>query len=397
MKPSARAAAVAAFFALLVLGLLTGDDARVVTQTSFGQVPFAHGALFDLLHELDLPVARSFVAPDALPPGATIWWIEPDGVTGPPPDVEARPRAEPPSPLRGDALAGFIERGGTAVVLLPAGAGCDVPSVESLAGVALPARRAIQAEACAEKEPKPATLAVSSGAASPTRAIELVAPRVFDAAADELAGFRFVASIDEQPFVLERAIGAGRLVIGADARFVTNEWLDHADAALLAFDLVRAYGTPRIDEHEHGMTTQRGATAYLVRSPALPFFAGLALLAIAIAWSGAALPKRAIADDDPRAPTLESFVASMANLYAATGDYARVLDRARELAARRLRRHFGLPPDAPVAELLGRLARRRRLPADGLGVLSHGARVRDAAELDRAVAALDALVEEAVS
>jgi hypothetical protein len=30
-------------------------------------------------------------------------------------------------------------------------------------------------------------------------------------------------------------------------------------------------------------------------------------------------------------------------------------------------------------------------------VLSHGARVRDAAELDRAVAALDALVEEAVS
>jgi len=399
MRPSARAAAVAAFFALLVLGLLTGQDPRDLGQTSFGKLPLAYGAWFDLLRELGLPVARSFVRPDALPAGATVWWIEPNGLakSAPPPDADEPPR--PPSPLAGAPLAGFALRGGTAVVLLPVGLDPAPPAVEAVAGLAVPARHARVSADVDAKDAAPTALQVIEPGpiASLARSLVLEAPVVFDADDDALGDWRVAAWLDGAPFVLERTIGARRHVVAADARFVSNRWLDQGDAALLAMDLVRAYGTPRIDEHEHGIAAQRGTLAYLARSPAAPFFAALALVGLAIAWSGAALPRRTLVDADPDAPTLESFVASLARLYAATGDHARVLERARELAARRLRRHFGLSPDAPVDRLLERLARTRRLPAPGLEVLSRGAPVRDAAGLERAVAALDQLVEEAVS
>jgi hypothetical protein len=399
MSASARAAAVAAFFALLLLGLLTGDDPRDFTQTSFGKLPFAYGAVFDLLRELGLPVARSFAGPDALSAGATVWWIEPNGLvkSAPPPDAESHP--QPPSPLAGAPLAGFVERGGTAVVLLPVGLDGAASAVETVAGLAVPARHVIASPHGADaEEGTPTGAQVEPGPiASRARSLVVDAPVVFDADDGALGDWRVAAKLGGEPFVLERAVGDGRLVLGADPRFLSNQWLDRGDAALLAVDLVRAYGTPHIDERAHGITAQRGTLAYLARSPAAPFFAALALVGLVLAWNGAALPRRTLVDADPDAPTLESFVASLARLYAATGDHARVLARARELAARRLRRHFGLPPDAPVDRLLERLARTRRLPAPGLDVLSRGAPVRDAAGLERAVAALDQLVEEAVS
>jgi hypothetical protein len=56
-----------------------------------------------------------------------------------------------------------------------------------------------------------------------------------------------------------------------------------------------------------------------------------------------------------------------------------------------------MPPEASLETLVERLGRRRRLPAEGLALLARGGEVRRASDLDRAVAALDHLVEEAVS
>ena len=393
MSRAARVSAIACFFALVLLGTFFQTDRRAFTLTSFGQLPEAHGAFYELLRELELPVARSLVPPERLVPGTTIWWIEPEGVTrsGPEPDAA-------PSPLAGEAFAGWIEAGGTALVWLSA---ADDDAPPTLAGVSLPgrdwleARTAAAAEGAPTDEPAPAVVTGSSMARP--RTLELPDPRVFAEGGKEWEGWRVVARLDRQPFVIAHELGAGRLVVGADPRFLQNRWLDRADAALLAFDLVRAYGTPRIDEHEHGFTATRGAIAYLAASPASAFFVGLGLLALVVAWAGGAEPTRRVREADPSAPTLESFVDSLAQLYAATGDHARVFERCREVAARSLRRRLGMPAEAPLESLLERLGRRRQLPAEGLALLARGAVVRRASDLDRAVAALDHLVEEAAS
>jgi hypothetical protein len=392
MSRQATVSAVAAFFVLILAGLLTQGDSRLLTPTSFGAIPAGYRALYELLQESGLPVARSFAPPERLAPGRTIWWLEPkelaaaDGA-----QAEAEPAAaplgRPAHPLRGSALARWIEAGGTAVIAFPGAPG----AATRLAERDVPAR-APESLVLDEEQASLEALPVDGPLARGLRMLELPAPVVF--LDPDPKAWRTVAHLGGKPFVLESALGRGRLVVASDARFLSNAWLDRADAAPFAIDLVRAYGVPWIDEHEHGFAASQGALAYLAGSPALPFFAGLALLALAFAWFGAAWPARRGEDFDPSAPTLETFVASLARLYAATQDHARVLDRYRELTARRLRRALGLPPDAPLAQLSERLARRPRVPREALALLAGPTGVRDEAELRRAVAALDGLLME---
>lgn len=209
--------------------------------------------------------------------------------------------------------------------------------------------------------------------------------------------WQVVARLDGHPFALERRLGRGRLVLVADAAFLSNRWLDRGDDAPLALDLARAYGAPHFDELSHGLGRPRSGLAYLLHSCALPFFLGLALLGAAWAWRGAALPPRCVAELDPSAPTLDSFVDSLAALYARSGDHARVFESYRELTARLLRRHFGLHPETPKETLVARLERRRGIGEEGLRLLAEGAPVRSRGELEQAVAVLDRMAEQATS
>lgn len=397
MSVSARVAAVGAFFALMLVGLLLGGDARELTPTSFGKAPLGHGAVYDLLRELGFDSARSFAGPEGLPPGATVWWIQPnEGCEAP--------------PLAGDAFGQWLAGGGKAAVFLPA----RLDACASLAGLPLPAREVDLGAA----PPEPEEETVASEAGSEPRAavlegpllraarrLELPAPVCFvpetagsgaEGAGVGKGAFEVAATLDGRPFALARTVGAGRLLVVADGRFLENRWLGRADAAPLAIDVALALGTPWIDERGHGLVPSRGTLAYLARSPAVLPFAGLALLALAFAWWGAAEPARRVPEVDPAGPTLETYVQSMAGLYAATSDNARVLARYRELTARRLRRHLGLPPDAPLATLAERLARRASLSPGGLEELSSEQPVGTAAALARAAARLDRLVEEAI-
>src|SRR5206468_12748851 len=106
-----RVSAVAAFGVLLVVGMLTGEDPRPLSPTTFGTVPAGYRALFELLTELGFPVTRSHVTPDALAPPATRWWLEARGLCRVPLRGAVAPRD-----WRGGS---WVEAGGPAVVFLP--------------------------------------------------------------------------------------------------------------------------------------------------------------------------------------------------------------------------------------------------------------------------------------
>jgi hypothetical protein len=370
---SRRVRLILAMLALLAIVDFCSQREQATTPSSYGTVPKGHGAVFELLSELELVRGRSLAAASRLEPGGTIWWIEPSQV------CDARiASAGQVDILDPDAVrwpvASWIEAGGTAVVLLePPGPG-KVPC-DAIAGVALPARVRLEGAGRIAGRVAPAGR-------------ELDDPRLhgFEAALD----WQVAARADGSPFVLERVLGDGVLVVLADAGFVRNEALDRADSALLAVDLARAYGAPRIDEHEHGFAPELDAIGYLLQSSASPVFAGLALLFVLVAWRGNALPARSVSENDSKAPTLESFVASMAALYRRTGDHARVLERYRELCAARLRRHFRLPAGVSVDALAERIEATGR-SADRL---RSAATVSTASELRAAVRRLDELVEE---
>jgi hypothetical protein len=193
---------------------------------------------------------------------------------------------------------------------------------------------------------------------------------------------------------LERQWGAGRLVVVADTGFTRNQWLDSEDAAPLAVDLVRRYGIPVFDEREHGFLSETSAVRYLATSPAWPVFAGLLFLGALFAWWGTALPARSVEESDPETPTLATFVDSMAALYSRSRDHSRLLERYRQLTAARLRRHFGVSPEVPVAALAERIERDRQVALDALQRLTHRRRVDGAKELAAAARELDELVRE---
>jgi hypothetical protein len=416
MRRSARIAAVATFFALVAAGLLLEPGDRELTPTSFGVIPAGYGAAYDLLAELHLPVARSFAGPRTLASGRTVWWVEPAQACVTPAAPPAQAGAGAPDPWSGAPLAAWVADGGTAVVFLPADPSlCAAGS--TLAGLALPARRGGpepsapagapdggggapagatgaggappgDAPPVGPASPPARSVEVSGSALRRARRVMLPDPLTFE----DAGAWRVAAALEGRPFFLAHPIGKGRLVAVADPRFLQNRWLDAGDAAPLTLDLAATYGVPWFDERQHGFTATPGVVVYLVTSPALPFLAGVLLLAGLFAWHGAAVPRRSVAERDLAAPTLASYVDSLAGLYARTRDRRRVIERYRELTFRRLRRSYGLPPDASPASLLERLGRRRDVPPAELAFLAGGGSTEPAGAVERAVEALDSLV-----
>jgi hypothetical protein len=198
----------------------------------------------------------------------------------------------------------------------------------------------------------------------------------------------------DRPFVIESRLGEGRIVAVADGTFLRNAWLDGGDAALLAFDVVRTYGTPAIDEHAHRMRLSQSAAVLLSRLGALPVFLGLLALAGLVLWRRAAVPAGLPEPPPGVRPALDEFVASLAALYARSRDWPRLADHYRRFAVDRIRAHFGLPPETPLESLAARLREQGRASAEGVALLLPDAPVRGQAEWLARVRALDRLVEE---
>jgi hypothetical protein len=380
----------------MVVGILLPDGSECRTSTSFGTYPHGYRALFELLVELGFPVRRNFDPPDRIAAGSAVWWIAPDALC-----------------VREDEtvlweLTGLLDQGGTAVVFPPRGCA-------RLGALEIPERSARRdaAEASDEGEEEEADRDLFDRWLAgdftlgeiPTELQELVGTpgpglRRLDSPPllrfPEAGDFEVRARLEGAPFILEKRIGAGTLVLIADATFLANGFLDRADAAPLAVDLASHYGVSLVDEFSHGMHRESHPIAYLARSRALPVFAGLALLGLLALWRGSSLPRRCVDEVDLSAPALDRFVASLASLYARSRDKGRVAERYREFTLARLRRHFGLPAETPARQIVERLRRDRRLSPGLLGALTEPETPREETALRAQARRLDALVKEAV-
>jgi len=389
---------VAVTVLLTLVNWLLPPSPSPLSTSSFGYSGAGHGALFELLAELGVNRGRSLESARRLSGDATIWWIDPLGVC----DGRIALQGEV-DVLDADDVAwpgrDWLHAGGTAVVFLQAAEpGGPLPPeqeelalCDAIAGIELPRRIRLGAA----DGPASDGARVSGSLVRVPR--ELSMQRVF--AFEDRLDWQVLAEIragegPPAPFVLDRSVGDGRLVVIGDSGFTHNRWLDAADSAPLATDLVRSYGAPRFDEREHGFLPETSALRYLVRSRALPAIVGLALLGALYAWRGTALPARSVREFDPAVPTLDTFVSSMASLYAGTRDHARVLERYRELTASRLRRHFGLSQELDRLALAERIRRDGRVAPERLAPLTDVGAANTAIELTAAARQLDELVTE---
>jgi hypothetical protein len=359
--------------ALVAVGIalqlfIPSEDTGAFEPTTYGTRRNGFRVVHDLLVELGAPVERFHDEIGRLPTSGTAWWIAPFGVCAGSDDD------------RTTALLGWVRGGGTAVVFLPDPTASDrtcrfAGSAMHLEGLDADANRRL------------------SGM-GPNRVVEAGRLRTFRNL-DE--GWTVRARWAGQPFIVERSDGSGRLVVVADAKILENETLADDDAALFAVDLVRAFGPPRIVEAEQRLLDARSRSAilYLLRSPAVPLFAGLVLTGILAAWRGALVPPRTIDAEPLPAPTLQTFVASLARLYAGSRDYARLLARYRDLTARRLRPHLGLPPHASLDAVAERIERTHpRLEGVRSALVDERPATADA--FHAAVARLDTLAAEVI-
>ena len=207
----------------------------------------------------------------------------------------------------------------------------------------------------------------------------------------------WVEGDDLVPIALARSVGAGRLIVVADARIVSNGRLGHGDSAPFVFDWVGDYGEPFIDEHFHGVVPESGTFRYLAHSPAWAAGLGMVVVGLLVIWRGHAWPKRMVSEFDREAPTLGDFVDSLARLYSGTRDHEKVFERYRVVCLDRIRRALGLAPGTPVEILLSSLRRqsRNRPELDDSGLrhlLAKRIPIRSAADLERNAARLDDLV-----
>jgi hypothetical protein len=310
------------------------------SATSFGIMRDGYKATFDLLTELNFPVTRSYRRPKLLAPGGTIWFVSPSFLD-----------ADKPS-AHDDAheVIEWASRGGTAVIF-------GEPGVNwKLIGLL---RKTEEAQ---DRQLIQGDLARAPRWLDVPDLLHFSAP---DKGADD--NWRVRLTANGKPFALEKDVGnhGGRVIAIADDNFLRNEHLADADASLLVVDLVRAFGPPSFDEHAHGLAAPSSLSFAILDSRALlPIVVGL-LAAMLWVWSQHAWPVRTLKEDsDMPAPSIASFVESLAILYARAGDPAAVFRAYRIGFLRRLRRQLGLRPDYPEDLLLERLARDRSLTVE---------------------------------
>jgi hypothetical protein len=336
---------------LLAVNLwLWPNQALQNSPTSFGLLRDGYKAAFDLLSEMKFPVTRSFRRPKLSPTPQTVWFVAPSFL-------------EDDKPSAHDAAHEMIEwasRGGTAVIFGDGSANWEV--------LGLPRE--------VEKGDEDRALVTGDLGTTPRwldipGLLHFTAVSVPSQAHDQKTATdshqRVRLTANGKPFALEMKVGThnGRIIAIADDQFLRNEHLAAADASVLVADLVRAFGPPAFDEHSHGLAPPASLTMAVLDSRVLlPIFIGL-MVAMLWIFSQRTWPRRTLEDaGEMPAPSIASFVESLAILYSRANDPAAVWRTYREGFLRRLRRQLGLRADYPEELLLERIGRDRLLSGD---------------------------------
>lgn len=292
--------------ATVVNQLNAPDPTLEQSATTYGKFPSGFGALFDLMEELGREPRRSRQAYSTVDSDRPLWLLAPQW---------GAPKDAPSGPAWVDELEPWVSSGGTAVVV-----GGPAPGAPNQLELPQPS------ELGREEVTTRGELAGARPAAGARRTLRLEGLVGFDPAGLSpawrvLLAASAPAGAGSQPaaVVVDRPVGAGRLVAVSDARLLRNEHLATADHALLAADLARFYGLPRFDERCHGLTPQRsiwralGAWRSWLLLSALVSVAGLWL------WARWVLPARRLPPEPHWESSLGRFVESLALSY---GRYA---------------------------------------------------------------------------
>lgn len=374
---------------LLITGLLLQPENRSATATTYGDAPWGFAALLELLARLDFPATRNLAAPSSLPP-ATLWLIEP-------PHLCRLPGEDDDSPLAANEIDEWVKTGGTVVVFLSSssvrGQSCgDIGEMAIPPMAPLVCRNVRDGDRCrieAGAAARERNTFIVDGDNVRHRRLRVDGLRRFR----DVGGWRTVASVDGEPFILEHAFGNGRIVLVADSRFLRNQWLHWGDASVLAVDLATMYGTPRLDEWTHGYREHSSVIAFLLRSSALPLLFGFAFTGLVLAWFGFSLPVRT-PDADSSAPSLADAVERIAAAYAASADYPHLLQRYREFTSERLRLLLHLPPETSADLLREHLQSRGLLDEERRQALFEAKAPHSPAAIQAMATTLDRLILE---
>ena len=330
------------------------------SDTSFGVTGDGYKAAFDLLRELEVPVARSYFRANRVPPGRTVWFVLPDFLE----EREEEAKTDLTDLMR------WIRAGGTAVVLGRGGSDWS--------------RLGLDETASSGGE----TSVVQGAFARTARSIPVAGLAHFDKAG---ASSQVRLTAGKATFAIETSVGSGRLIAIADGRFMLNSNLDQGDDSLLLVDLVHALGTPTFDEHCHGLAAPASSLA-LFGHPRLLAVLVLALITTLL-WIAEqrSWPTRTLKDvDDAPAPSIASFVDSLGVLYARANDPPAAFRAYRASFLRRARRRLSPRVEVSDQVVIERITRDRSLSADSRFWLAGDNTPSSEAELIRAVRALEA-------
>jgi len=380
------------FFLAMFAEIVTRDESWELTQTSHGIIPVGHGAVYEMLMQLGLGAGRSYENERNLPEAVTVWWIEPDDLCSGAGD----------GPLEAGRsgvwrATDWMARGGTGVVFLP-DKPLDCLAEGVLAGEPIPARALdVDGEAPGDetlgKELNEETLGITTmmgGILRQPRTLGKMPLRHFR---NTMNYEVLVADEESGPFVVSRKIGEGQLVLVASALPLRNTSLRKADAATFVADLALAFGSPLIDEREHGLLPRPLPIAFLVHSAAMPAFGGVVLLGALLIWRARAESPPRLEPDQPEPPTLDAYIGSVANLYRGTRDHIEVLRAYQEFALSQLRRSLRLPPDASREQLENRLRSPGGVTSEDLETLLNEPACSRRSELLKATSQIDQILE----
>jgi hypothetical protein len=201
-----------------------------------------------------------------------------------------------------------------------------------------------------------------------------------------------------EPFALVLPLGAGHLLAVADAAFLRNENLDVADHALIATDLARAFGSPRLDARSHSLRPE--VSLFAVLGPYRVVLVLVALALLALVWVGYLRrhPARTLPASDAADPSMERFVDALAYLYSrrVTRDAIQVHRAYVQGFRHRLRRAFFGRGQGGDDQLDARLQRELTANPEVRTALAGTADTADVAELTRSVARMESLFEGAL-
>jgi hypothetical protein len=171
--------------------------------------------------------------------------------------------------------------------------------------------------------------------------------------------------------------------------------LSKADAAPFVVDLALAFGSPLIDEREHGLLPRPSPILFLARSAALPAIGGVVLLGMLLVWRARSEFPPRLETDRHASPTLDAYIGSVASLYRSTREHAEVLRSYQEFALSQLRRLLKLPPDTSREQLQDRLLSSRGLTAEDLELILKEPTCSRRSELLKITSRIDEILERA--